>query len=86
MNKRNHLILLAANQKGLNNIFKLISESYSERCFYRYPRIDYDLLRDHNDGIISTSACLGGVYAGNYWDNRENGRDAVLTAMRQTTE
>jgi DNA polymerase-3 subunit alpha len=88
LKKRNHLILLAQNQTGLNNIFKLISESYKDENFYRYPRIDYNLLSDHSSGIIASSACLGGVYAGDYWDNRDSGElagDAVLNAMRETT-
>jgi len=86
LKKRNHLILLAMNQEGLNNIFKLVSESYNANNFYRYPRIDYDLLKNYNEGVIASSACLGGVYAGDYWDHRENGSDAVLDAMRQTTK
>jgi DNA polymerase III subunit alpha len=86
LNKRNHLILLAQNQTGLNNIFKMVSDSYKNDNFYRYPRMDYDLLSQYNEGVIAASACLGGIYAGNYWDNRENGKDAVIQSMRQTTE
>ena len=85
LKKRNHLILLAQNQQGLNNIFKLVSESYKSDNFYRYPRIDYDLLASYNEGVLASSACLGGVYAGDYWDHRESGTDAVLDAMRETT-
>jgi len=85
LKRRRHLILLAQNQTGLNNLFKLISKSYTEEYFYRYPRMDYDLLREHSEGIIAASACLGGVYAGNYWENREEGSEAVLEAMRETT-
>ena len=84
--KKNHLILIAQNQTGLNNIFSLISKSYEGENRYRYPRVDYKLLEEHNEGIIASSACLGGVYAGNYWDNRDNGAGAVLAAMRETTE
>jgi len=86
LNKRNHLILLAQNQTGLNNIFKMVSESYTGDNFYRYPRMDYDLLSQYNEGVIAASACLGGVYAGNYWDNKENGQDAIIQSMRKTTE
>jgi DNA polymerase-3 subunit alpha len=86
LNKRNHLILLAQNQTGLNNIFKMVSDSYTNDNFYRYPRMDYDLLSKHNEGVIAASACLGGVYAGNYWDNRDDGKDAVIQSMRKTTE
>ena len=39
----------------------------------------------YNEGIIASSACLGGVYAGNYWENREDGDEAVLDAMREST-
>ena len=86
INKRNHLILLAQNQTGLSNIFKMVSDSYVNDNFYRYPRMDYDLLSKHNEGVIAASACLGGVYAGNYWDNRDMGKDAVIQSMRNTTE
>ena len=44
LNKRGHLVLVAQNQIGLNNIYKLISESYTGDNFYRYPRMDYKLL------------------------------------------
>ena len=85
LRRRRHLILLAQNQTGLNNLFKLISESYKPENFYRYPRMDYELLSKYSEGIIAASACLGGVYAGNYWENREEGPEAVLEAMRATT-
>jgi len=82
---RSHLILLAQNQTGLNNIFKIVSGTHQGDHFYRYPRVDYELLEKYNEGIIASSACLGGVYAGNYWDNRDSGPDAILGAMRETT-
>jgi DNA polymerase III alpha subunit len=85
LNRRRHLVLLAQNQQGLENIFKLVSESYKPENFYRYPRVDYAMLEKHSEGVIAASACLGGVYAGNYWENREEGREAVLEAMRGTT-
>jgi len=83
--RRSHLVLLAQNQDGLNNIFKMISESYQGDNFYRYPRIDYDLLKKYNEGVIASSACLGGVYAGNYWENKESGEESIVTAMREST-
>ena len=85
LRRRRHLVLLVQNQTGLNNLFKLVSESYKAENFYRYPRIDYDLLKKYNEGIIAASACLGGVYAGNYWETREEGPEAVREAMRATT-
>jgi DNA polymerase-3 subunit alpha len=85
INRRRHLVLLAQNQTGLNNLFKLISESYREENFYRYPRVDYKLLDKYSEGVIAASACLGGPYAGNYWANREEGPEAVMEAMRETS-
>lgn len=86
LNRRRHLVLLAQNQTGLNNLFKLISESYREENFYRYPRVDYKLLDKYSEGVIASSACLGGPYAGNYWANREEGPEAVRAAMRETSK
>ena len=85
LRRRRHLVLLAQNQTGLNNIFKMVSESYQGDNYYRYPRVDYELLKKYGEGVIASSACLGGVYAGNYWENRDEGEDAVLEAMRETT-
>ena len=85
INRTRHLVLIAMNQEGLNNIFKMVSESYNGDYFYRKPRIDYDLLSKYSSGVIGLSACLGGVYAGSYWQHREQGKDVVLEAMRETT-
>ena len=85
LNRRRHLVLFAQNQTGLNNLFSLISESYEEKNFYRYPRVDYEMLSRHSEGIMASSACLGGPYSGNYWENRDKGPEAVLDAMREST-
>ena len=86
LNRKRHIVLLAMNQTGLNNIFKLVSQSYHEDNFYRKPRIDFDLLQKHNEGIIALSACLGGIYAGCYWEHREEGSIAVMDSMRSMTK
>ena len=86
LNRSRHMVLLAMNQEGLNNIYKMVSESYTDNYFYRKPRIDYDLLNKYSSGVICLSACLGGVYAGCYWSHREEGKEAVLQAMREVTE
>lgn len=57
---RSHLVLLAQNQVGLNNLYSLVSASSRKENFYRYPRIDFELLRKHNEGLLATSACLSG--------------------------
>lgn len=54
-----HLILLAKNKKGYQNLAKLSSLGYLEG-FYYTPRIDKELLEEHSEGLICSTACLGG--------------------------
>jgi len=54
-----HLILLCENNTGYENLMRLISEGFLTGYYYR-PRIDYDLLRKHHEGLICLSACLSG--------------------------
>lgn len=54
-----HLILLVQNEIGYKNLLKLISFSY-QQGFYFKPRIDYAILEKHSEGLIVTTACLGG--------------------------
>jgi len=55
----NHLILLAMNREGYRNLCKLVSLGYIEGFYYK-PRIDKELLREFNGGLIALSACLQG--------------------------
>lgn len=54
-----HLILLAKNKKGYQNLIKLVSAAHTQGYYFR-PRIDVELLREHSDGLIALSACLAG--------------------------
>jgi len=54
-----HLVLLAMNETGWRNLIRLSSRAYLEGFYYR-PRVDRDLLREFGDGLICTTACLGG--------------------------
>ncbi|MCK4630963.1 MAG: DNA polymerase III subunit alpha, partial [Bacteroidales bacterium] len=54
-----HLILLAKNMKGYKNLIKMVSLAWIEGFYYK-PRIDKELLRKYSEGIIASSACLGG--------------------------
>ena len=54
-----HILLLAMNDVGWRNLIRLSSRSYLEGFYYR-PRIDRDLLAEMNEGILCTTACLGG--------------------------
>ncbi|WP_282926762.1 DNA polymerase III subunit alpha, partial [Helcococcus kunzii] len=57
--KRYHLILLAENWNGYQNLIKLVSEAHINGFYYK-PRVDKNLLRKHSDGLICLSACLSG--------------------------
>ena len=54
-----HLVLLAKNKTGYRNLCKLVSLGWMEGFYYR-PRIDHDLLEKYSEGLIASSACLGG--------------------------
>ncbi len=54
-----HLLLLAKNNVGYSNLIKLVSSAHLEGFYYK-PRIDWELLKEHHEGIIALSACLGG--------------------------
>lgn len=57
-----HLLLIAKNQKGYQNLVKLVSAGHLEGMYYK-PRIDVELLKKHSEGLICTSACLAGPLA-----------------------
>jgi DNA polymerase-3 subunit alpha len=55
-----HLILLAQNYEGYQNLVRLSSKAYTEGFYYK-PRIDKELLAEHSKGLIGLSACMSGV-------------------------
>ena len=57
--ENSHLILLCENNTGYQNLMYLISEGFVTGYYYR-PRIDYNLIREHHEGLICLSACLSG--------------------------
>jgi len=71
-----HLVLLAKNRVGYQNLIKLSSIGYTEG-FYRRPRIDKEVLAEHHEGIVCLAACLSGEIAlwlrqGNYEEARRS--------------
>ena len=54
-----HLVLLCKNRIGYRNLCRMVSTAYQDGFYYR-PRIDWDLLSEHNEGLIALTACLGG--------------------------
>ncbi len=55
-----HLILLAESNQGYRNLMQLSSKAYLEGYYYK-PRLDWELLEQHHEGVIATTGCLGGV-------------------------
>ena len=58
----NHLIILAKNAKGLENLNKLNELAWTEG-FYKKPRMDWDILEQYKEGLVITSGCLSGYLA-----------------------
>ena len=54
-----HILLLAKNQQGYKNLIKLVTIAHLEGFYYK-PRIDWETLKKHVDGLICCTACLGG--------------------------
>jgi len=54
-----HLVLLAKNRKGYQNLTKLVTTGYLEGFYYK-PRVSKNLLKKHSEGLIALSACLAG--------------------------
>jgi DNA polymerase III alpha subunit len=57
-----HLVLLAENEKGYQNLMALVSKGFTEGFYYK-PRIDFELLQEYHEGLIALSACIAGVVA-----------------------
>ena len=75
----NHLILLAKNKTGYNNLSKLSTLGHTEGFYYK-PRIDLELLEKYRDGLICTSACAGGIVSSCLVNNEiDKARDVAKT-------
>ncbi len=57
-----HLVLLAENQQGYQNLMKIVSKGFIDGFYYK-PRVDLELLSQYHEGIIALSACLAGEVA-----------------------
>ncbi len=55
-----HMVLLCENRRGYENLCRMVSEAFTSG-FYGKPRVDIDLLKQYHEGLIATSACLGGA-------------------------
>lgn len=63
-NRYYHLVLLAENNQGYQNLMKIVSKAFIDGFYYK-PRVDLELLKEYHEGIIALSACLAGEVAKN---------------------
>ena len=72
-----HLLLIAYNQEGYLNLMKLSSDAWTKYRYYK-PRISWEQLEQHKNGIICLQACLGGFVAQMVLENKvEDAEDAI---------
>lgn len=78
-----HVILLAKNKTGYQNLCRLVSASNQEDAFFVVPRIDHELLEQYHEGIICCSACIGGELPQNVLAGLQSGD---MSDARKTIE
>lgn len=77
-NSNHHLVLLVKNETGYENLMKIASSASIEGFYYK-PRVDHEYLREHSEGLIALSACLGGeVQSWQLKDNYEKAKEVAL--------
>ena len=76
-----HLILIAKNETGYRNLSLLSSLAFTEGFYYK-PRIDYDLLSEHCDGLICLSACLAGDIPSMLMQGDYDGAKALASRLK----
>lgn len=74
-----HLVLLAKNNQGYQNLIAMVSDAFIQGFYYK-PRVDWELLQKHHEGLVCLSACLAGEVAKNL--TRSDYEAAKAVAMR----
>jgi len=77
----NHLVLIAKDEIGKTNLFALVSDAYGN--FYRKPHVSYDALRTHSEGLICTSACIGGEISQKILKGDLEGAESVARVFQE---
>ncbi len=76
---RHHLILLVKNEIGYRNLVKLVTKAHLEGFYYK-PRVDEELLAQHSEGLIATTACIQGKVPRLIIDKKQD--EALQTALK----
>jgi DNA polymerase-3 subunit alpha len=78
-----HLILLAKNRTGYKNLVKLVSTGWIEGHYYK-PRIDKEILKEYSEGLIASTACLGGDIPSQILNESASGLEESLAYYLET--
>ena len=78
-----HLVVLAKNAAGYHNLIKLVSQAWTEG-FYQHPRTDKEQLAAHREGLIISSACLGGEIPRLLLNGDIDGADRAVAWWKET--
>ncbi|NLP36071.1 MAG: DNA polymerase III subunit alpha [Firmicutes bacterium] len=81
--KQYHLVLLARDQEGYQNLMQLVTRAFSEGFYYK-PRVDHELLQHYNKGLIALSACLAGEIPTALLENRDEDAHRLVQFYRET--
>jgi len=81
--KRYHLILLAENQEGYENLLELSTKAYLDGLYYK-PRIDWNLMEQYSKGLIATTACIAGEVPQAILDNDETKARKLIKRFQKT--
>lgn len=76
-----HILLIAMNDVGYKNLMKITSIAWTRYKYYK-PRFDLDLLEQHSEGLICTSACLGGPINQLFLDGKEEEAEQIAIRLK----
>lgn len=77
-----HLLLLAKNSDGFDNLSKLVKESYNY-IYNNKPIVDFQVLKKYSDHLIATNSCKNNIFVEIYHEYKKNGHEIVLNEMRK---
>ena len=77
-----HLVLIAKNTQGYKNLIKLVSIAWCEGFYYK-PRINFELIKQYHEGLICSSACLGGEVLKHLQNNDKEKAKATAIAYKE---
>ena len=80
--KTYHMILIAKDNEGLKNLINIVSIA-SLKGFYKKPRIDLNYIREHNEGLVCTTACVGGMLPQYILDSNEEAIESHVKELKE---